>query len=235
MKSERSNTAARATQEDGEGLFGGQAFPIYDFLFRAGPSYLDYLIHQAVMLGLLRRKGEIAVGILFDPGNALAGVLGEYLVQAVLHFKYLPRGYLHFRRLALHAAHDLVQEYLPARQREALALLARTQKHRAHGSRHAYANGGHVRFHVLDGVIDGESRGHHAARAVDVKLNVLLGVLVVQEQELGDDGVRDRIVDRPAQKDDALLQEARIDVIRPFSVLRFFYDRGYEIHVFMRS
>src|SRR4029453_7164009 len=50
---------------------------------------------------------------------------------------------------------------------------------------------------------------------VDVELDVLPRVLAIQEQELRDDQVGNVVVDRRAEEDDALLQQQRVDVVRP--------------------
>ena len=43
--------------------------------------------------------------------------------------------------------------------------------------------------------------------------DVALRVLALQVQELGDDAVRDLVVDRRAEEDDALLEQHRVDVV----------------------
>src|SRR5215216_634746 len=58
---------------------------------------------------------------------------------------------------------------------------------------------------------------HAAARRVDVQVYVLLGVLALQVQKLRHDGVGHLVVHRRPQKDDAVLQEARVDVHRPLA------------------
>src|SRR5262245_40165267 len=40
-----------------------------------------HLVHQAVLLGLQRREVAVALGVLADPLDRLAGVLGEDLVD----------------------------------------------------------------------------------------------------------------------------------------------------------
>ena len=48
---------------------------------------------------------------------------------------------------------------------------------------------------------------------VDVEVDVLLRVLGLEEQQLGDDQVGDVVVDRRAEEDDAVLEQARVDVV----------------------
>ena len=47
---------------------------------------------------------------------------------------------------------------------------------------------------------------------VDVEMDVLLGVLGLQEQELRDHEIRDVVVDGAAEEDDAVAQQPRVDV-----------------------
>jgi hypothetical protein len=44
-------------------------------------------------------------------------------------------------------------------------------------------------------------------------VDVLVGVLALEEQQLRDDQVRHRVVDRPDEEDHALLEQARVDVV----------------------
>jgi hypothetical protein len=49
-------------------------------------------------------------------------------------------------------------------------------------------------------------------------------------QELCDDEVRDRVVDRRAQEDDALVEQARVDVELAFTARRALDDHGDQRH-----
>ena len=51
-----------------------------------------------------------------------------------------------------------------------------------------------------------------AARRVDVEADVLLGIVALEVQELRDDQVGDVVVDLRAEKDDAVVEQARVDV-----------------------
>ena len=48
---------------------------------------------------------------------------------------------------------------------------------------------------------------------VDVDVDVLLPVLHLEEEQLGDDRIRHVVIDRRAEEDDAILQQPRIDVV----------------------
>ena len=61
-----------------------------------------------------------------------------------------------------------------------------------------------LRLDVLHGVVDGEQRVDIATRAVDVDVDVLVGILRLEEQQLGTDQVGDRVIDGRTQEDDVL-------------------------------
>ena len=98
------------------------------------------------------------------------------------------------------------------RQRRALALRARRQQQRAHRHRHADAHRRDVGLDELHRVVDREARVDAAAGRVDVDRDVLVGILALQVQQLGDDEVRDLVVDRRAEEDDPLVEQPRVDV-----------------------
>src|SRR5262249_32097156 len=99
-----------------------------------------------------------------------------------------------------------------------------------HGGGLAHADGGHRRLDVLHRVVDRQPRRHRAARAVDVDVHVLVGVLGFQEEELGDDQVGHVVFDVARQEDDALLEKAREDVERPLAAGRLLDDHRYQCH-----
>ena len=55
---------------------------------------------------------------------------------------------------------------------------------------------------------------------VDVELDVLVRVLALEEQELGDDDVRHVVVDGAAEEDDAVLQQPAEDVPGALAAVR---------------
>ena len=101
------------------------------------------------------------------------------------------------------------------------------QQQRAHAGTLADAVGRHVARDPLHRVVDGQPGGDAAARAVDVQMDVGLGVLMRQDQHLGDDQVGDGVIDRRAQNDDAVLEQAGINIHRPFfTTAPFDHDRN---------
>src|SRR5206468_11629822 len=78
----------------------------------------------------------------------------------------------------------------------------------------------------LHRVVDREPVVDRAARRVDVDGDVLVRVLGLQVQQLGDDQVRDLIVDRGAEKDYSLVQQTRVDVERALASRGLLDDHG---------
>ena len=103
------------------------------------------------------------------------------------------------------AAHNLVEQDLRIRQREPLSFLACGEKKRAHRCRNADAHRRNVRADKLHRIVDSHAGRHRATRAIDIQADLALRILVVEEEQLRDDDVCDRIVDRAAEENDALL------------------------------
>ena len=80
-----------------------------------------------------------------------------------------------------------MNHYLGVGQNHPLALGTAGQQEGAHAGSHAQADGGHVAFHKLHGVVNSHAGGHGAPGAVDVKADVLARVFRLQEQKLGGD------------------------------------------------
>ena len=79
----------------------------------------------------------------------------------------------------------------------------------------------------LHRVVDREAGVHRSARRVDVQLDVLVGILGLEMDHLSDDEVRDLVVDRRPEEDDALVQEPRVDVEEPLAA-RGLLDDGWD-------
>src|SRR5207237_8030714 len=97
------------------------------------------------------------------------------------------------------------------------------------------AEGGDLRTDVLHRVVDREGRGQRAAGAVDVDLDVAVGRLVLEEQELRGHGGRHVVVDDAADEDHAVAEEPGVDVVGalPASIVG---DHGWnEVHLLFRS
>src|SRR5213594_5151931 len=116
------------------------------------------------------------------------------------------------------------------RQREAFALGTGAEQERAHRRRLPHADGGDGRLDVLHRVVDGDARRHRAAGGVDVELDVLVGILGLQEEHLGDDQVGDLVLDVGREEDDPLLEEPGEDVVRPLPARGLFDHHRNQSH-----
>jgi len=90
---------------------------------------------------------------------------------------------------------------------QALAPCSAGEDERTGRHRHAVADGLHVGADVLHRVIDREARMQRAAGGVHVHGDILVGVVGLEVNELGDHQVRELVVDGLADEDDALVQE----------------------------
>lgn len=192
--------------------------------FRALRFLREDLVYDAVLLGLIGAHEVVAVGVGGDFFDLLAGVLGEYLVQSLAELEDMAGGYLDIARHAFGAAGGLVDHHFGVRQREALTLLAAAQQNGAHRGGHTDAHRGNLRLDVVHRVQNGEASGDVAAGGVDIERDVFVGVFGSEKEELRNDEIRDITIDGAAQKDDALLEEAAIDIVGAFAERRFFDD-----------
>jgi hypothetical protein len=190
----------------------------------------ENLVDEAVLFGILGGHVVVAVDVLED---LLDGLLRRGLVDARQH---APRGDqvaggdLHVGGLAADLLDPgLVDQDLGVGQGDALARGAAGQQDRAHRGGHAGADRRDVGLDQLHGVVDRQSGRHAAARAVDVHVDIFIGVFALQEQQLGDHEVGQVVVDRAADEDDPLLEQPRIDVEGPLAARALFDDHGNEV------
>ena len=176
------------------------------------------MVNDTIFLRRRRGHEEIAIRILFDLIGRLADVLGENVVEQCLVMQQLVDLNLSVRRGSAETAGWLVDHDAGVRQGEAFAVGACGQQDRSHGGGLADAVGPDVAGQHLHRVVDGETRRDGSAWAVDVEIDILLGVFALQEEELRDDGVRDAVVDFSPKEDDAVFQQPRIDVVRAFAL-----------------
>src|SRR2546430_10157192 len=161
-----------------------------------------------------------------DLVHALARVLRHDLVQARSRVEVLLGVDLDVGRLALEAAHRLVDHPPGIRQAEALVLVPGREQQRAHAGRLPDAERGDVGLDELHRVVDGEPRRHRPARRIDVEKDVLVGIFRLEEEELRDDQIGGDLVDRTDEEDDALLEQARINVVVALAPPALLDDHG---------
>src|SRR3954468_1426253 len=190
----------------------------------------DDPVDQAVLQCLLGAKEAIAFHVAVHLLDRPPGVVGVDLVDPLARLEDLPRVDLDVARLALEPGRRLVDQDAAVRQREALARRPAREQQRAHRHRDPAADRRHVRLDELHRVVDREAGVDRAARRVDVDRDVLVRVDGLEVQQLGDDEVRDLIVDRLAEEDDPLVEQAREDVVLALAAGAALDDGGDEGH-----
>src|SRR5581483_1314386 len=172
----------------------------------------DHLVDDSVLESLFGRHVAVAFHVLGNLLDRLVRVVGEDLLQATLEIDRLASLDLDVGALALETAGHLVDQDLGIRQRRPFSLRARCEKLRAHRHGDADARRRDVRLDELHRVVDGEAGVDVAAGRVDVEVDVLVRVLGLEMDHLGDDEVRDLVVDRGAEEDDPHVEQPRVDV-----------------------
>ena len=156
----------------------------------------------------------------------LTGCLDQDLDHPPAHLDHLGDRQFHVGRLALCATVWLVDQHSGVGQGVPLARRAGGQQHGGSGRSLTDADRGHVGVDEAHGVVDGEQPVHVAAGAVDVDGDVVVGILALQMQQLGDDQVGDVVVDRCAEEDDAIDEQPRVDVEGPLAAAGALDDGG---------
>jgi hypothetical protein len=80
----------------------------------------------------------------------------------------------------------------------------------------------------LHGIVNCQASVNGTTRAVDVEVDGQVRVFLFQEQQLGDDHIGDLVCNFAAQKHDAIFEQARINVVCPFTSRCLFNDPRYE-------
>src|SRR4029078_4887294 len=93
----------------------------------------------------------------------------------------------------------------------------------------AEADRGDVVLDELHRVVDREQRRDVAAGAVDVEVDVLVGILALEMDELRADQTGDAVVDRRLQEDDVLLEQSRVEIHPPLTPTGLFDDVGDQV------
>ena len=130
-----------------------------------------------------------------DPLHWLARVGGHHFLQPRIDTNDLARLDLDIRGGALKTGRSLVDQNARVGQGRAFALRSTAQKDRTHGSGHADAGRGDPRLDQVHRVIDRQPGVDVAARAVDVHLDLAVGILLSKIQQLRHDQVGDDIID----------------------------------------
>ena len=189
-------------------------------------------VHEAISSGFLSSHVVVAIGVVFDLLDGLAGVMGEDAIEAFFQIEHEANGAFDIRGGAARATGHLVNHHVGIRQAKAFALGAGSEKHGTHRGTNADAIGVHVASHELHRVVDRKTCGDRASGGVDVNVDVLFRVLHLQEKKLGDHGVSNEVIDACADKNDAILEQARVDIERSFAAAVGLDDDGNVVAIF---
>src|SRR6185312_8948878 len=101
---------------------------------------------------------------------------------------------------------------------------------------HAHAHRRDFGTDILHRVVDREAGGDDAARRIDVEGDVLGRVLALEEQKLRADQACNRVIDRADEKNDALLQQPRIDVVGALAAVGLLdHHRNEVVHINLKG
>ena len=187
------------------------------------------LVDQTVLQGLLGGHEVVAVGIPLDLLNGLTGVLGQDLVEHITGAEDEIGADLNVGGLTLGTAQGLVDHDLAVGQGDPLALGTGGEQEGTHRGGHTDADGGHVALDEVHGVVDGHACGDRAAGAVDIEGNILVGILRLQEEELGNHQRGGCVVDLIRQENDAVVEQAGVDVVSALAAAGLLDHRGNEV------
>ena len=155
-------------------------------------------------------------------------MLGEQAVERVFHFQKLAGVDFDIGRLSAQTAADqrLVDHHTAVGQGEAFAFGAGGQQHRAHAGGLAQAQGLHVGLDEVHGVVNRHAGGYAAAGAVDVEIDVFVGVFAFEKQKLRHHQIGGVVVDFADQKDNPFFEQARVDVEGALAAAALFDNGG---------
>ena len=117
------------------------------------------------------------------------------------------------------------------RQTEAFAGSSRSQKDGAHGGRYAQAICVYVAGDELHRVVNRKTRRDGPSRGVDVDVDIFFRICHLKEQKLGNDGIRHIVVNSGTDEDDAVFQEAGVNVKGAFTAAVLLHDHGHIVGV----
>mmetsp|Transcript_12199 Transcript_12199/g.19720 ORF Transcript_12199/g.19720 Transcript_12199/m.19720 type:complete len:217 (+) Transcript_12199:143-793(+) len=171
-------------------------------LFENGRSLLDNVVNETVLDRLLWCEVVASVQVLINLLDGFASELGhEAHVRLLAHVDLVGADLYVDRRVERAVELGRVRHDLRMGQRVAASLLAGAEKHCRVAIALANGHGVHPGADVSHGVEDGVRLGVQAhgltllvdgAAGHDVHVCILVALLVVEKEELGDDELRDR-------------------------------------------
>ena len=192
---------------------------------------LDDAVHQAVVLGFLRRHVVVAVAVRLNLSRALPGMKGKDFVRSFVHPNQILDLDFDIARLPSAAALRLMNHDAGVGQGKAFALSARAQQHSARAQRLTDAVSVHVAGQKLHRVVNRQAGGNVASRRIDIQVNVLFLIRHLQKKQLGNDYISHGIIYRRAQKNDPILEQTRINIVHSLPPAGFFNHHRNEITV----
>ncbi len=144
--------------------------------------------------------------------------------QPALNLEHPLNRSLHIAGRTLSSAGNLVNHDIRVRQSVALSLGAGCKQNGSHARRDTHTVGGNIAGHKLHRIVNRETGGNRATGGIDVKVDITLGILHLQKQQLRNDAVCYEIIDRSADENDAIFEQSAINVIPSFLVAVPFDD-----------
>src|SRR5690554_542337 len=140
-------------------------------------AFVQNAVDQTVFSCLICRHVIVPIGIPFDLIQRLASVLVENLIDPGTEIENLLGLDLNLTGLTLGTAQGLVDHNPGVGQGKSLALCSGAEQQGTHARSHPHTDCGNISFDVLDGIVDCQSRRDNSAWAVDIQVNVLVGIL----------------------------------------------------------
>ena len=165
-------------------------------------------IHDAVFNRFGGGHKEVPVGIAFDLFELLAGVAGEDRVEDRAQAHDLFALDLNVGGSSFCAAPGLVDHNAGVGQRKTFPRSAGGEQNGSHTGTLTETYGFDITGDRLDRVIDGKTGSDRTSGRVDVKIDVLSGRFRLQKKQLGDNEIGDIVIDRRAEQDDAVFEQA---------------------------
>ena len=138
-------------------------------------ALFENLVNQTVGDGLFRRHEIVAIGVFFNRGVVVPGVLDENVVNLLLDLVKLLHVNEDFFSCAFHASQRLMNHDAAVGQGKTLSFCSGGKQNRAHGSALTNAVRANVTGNELHRVVNRQPGGNGAARRVDVNMDVFLG------------------------------------------------------------
>lgn len=213
------------------GAFGAGLVLGWGGVFRDNGHAFENLINQAVLDHFAVIEPFITIAVAGDALDGLAGLEGINLVEAVAYAEHLAGFDLDIGGLPFHhaAQQGLVHEVAGIFEGKAFALGSGAGNDAAHAGGLTHDVRGNIALKEAHGVEDGQPRGNATAGAINIKMDIVLGVVVSEEEKLGNDEVGHVIAYSTTKKDDAVLEQARVDVVRALALGGLLDHDWYEV------